>query len=385
MPTARRLIALLTVVCSVPMAAQDTRPVAPYNPTLNFGTGLVQIPTAWVSPANGDLFVSMAMRAIGDGSYVPRAENSRWDFTESLEAHLGGRVSVGLSLYSLSNLSMGAFAQVLLVRQPDFGARWLPSISIGALNVGTSRYVDRFVTGTVRASDAIPGSGGRVAIDGSPTFYGVMTRDFRFERNSASITVGYGNGLFANSGGMDTVYNKSGTVAKGLFFGGRFVMPTGDNSMLSLLVDNNGFDFSAGAEFTLGHLTAGIFMTELEEKSGVPANHALANYQKPAIKIGYSASIPDIVRGSQQRSEAAEAQLEVRRLRQEIAQREVRSQELRDQLARAKQSADKSAADEQARLLKQLDAEREAMQKAAERLQKLQKPSGKPPASPEER
>lgn len=382
MPTARRLIALLIVVCSVPMAAQDARPVASYNPTLNFGTGLVSIPAAWVSPANGDLFASISARAIGDGSYVPRAQNSRWDFTESLEAHLGGRVSLGFSMYSLSNQSVGAFGQVLLVRQPDVGARWLPSVAIGALNVGASRYVDRFVTGTVRASDVVPGG---AAINGSPTFYGVMTRDFRFDRNSASVTVGYGNGLFSNTGGLDTVYNKSGTIAKGLFFGGRFVMPAGDNSVLSLLVDNNGFDFSAGAEFTLGHLTAGIFMTELEEKSGVPANHALANYQKLAIKLAYSASIPDILRGSQQRSEAAEAQLEVRRLRQEIAQREVRSAQLRELLARARQSADRSAADEQARLIKQLEAERAAMQKAAERLQQLQKATGKPPASPEER
>src|ERR1035438_4151951 len=194
MPLARRFaVVLLAAMLAAPLGPQE-RTTYPYGSTLTFGTGLVNIPVAWVSPNSGDLFVSVSARAIGAGTLQPNGNNSLWDLTESLEAHVGGRLSVGASLYSVSNESVGAFAKLLLLKQPDEGARWLPSIATGARNGGGSQYVDRFVTGERLVVDVLPDSGrakGLGKINGNPSLYAVMTRDFLFQKNSASLTHGY--------------------------------------------------------------------------------------------------------------------------------------------------------------------------------------------------
>lgn len=366
------------------LAAQGSAPApAPYGSTLTFGTGLVSIPVAWVSPGSGDLFVSASARAIGAGSYQPKASGSLWDLTESLEAHIGGRFAIGAALYGAEHQQVGAFGQVLLLEQPESGPRWLPSLAFGVRNVGSSKYQDRFVTGDRRLVDVLPDSGratNRGVFNASPTVYGVATREFQFAQNSASITVGYGNGLFKETGGLDTVNSKSGTIAPGLFLGARLAVPQGDNGLFSFMVENNGFDWNAGANFTLGHLSVGLYLTELEEgKGGVPDNHALANYTKTALSFSYNASLPGIIDGSTQRADAAEAQLELRRLEQEIAQRRARTRYLVAELTRVAVATDAGAKSEQETLLKQLDAERAALKSASKRLDDLQKkpPEGK--------
>jgi len=383
MTNARRLlVALLAAAFARSAPAQDIRPVAPYSPTLTYGTGLVNIPTAWVSPTSGDLFASFSMRDMLEGSFTPSLHSSRWDYTESLEAHFAGRFSLGLSVYSLGNQSFGGFAQALVVQQPAFGSRWIPSIAIGARNIGSSKYQDRFVTGSARAVDVDGGvnnATGRGVFNGSPTFYAVATREFQFSRNAASFSVGYGNGLFANRGGMGYEYSQNGTIAKGLFMGARYVIPFRDNSAFSVLVEDDGFDVNVGGSFTFNHISVGVYGTELDESSLTKVPGALANFTKLALRFSYNASIPEIINGSKERSQAAEAQLEARRLRQEIAQRETRSAQLNAALAKAQSSAEKSAAEERARLTKQLEAEREAMKKAADRLEALQKAGAKPP------
>jgi len=247
---------------------------------------------------------------------------------------------------------------------------------VGVRNLGASSYQDRYVTGDRRVVDLLVDSGrtekvGR--INGSPTVYGVMTHDMMFARNTASLSVGYGNGLFSNAGGLGTIYNKNGTLARGLFLGGRFVVPTGATSQLSLMLENDGWDWNAGALMTFGHLSAGLYILELEEEKGIPDNKPLANFTKVALSFSYNASIPGIARGSRDRAEAAEAQLRARRLKQEITQRRIRSAELERALVKAQRSADKAAEARRAELERQLEAEREAMRQAAERLQKLQK------------
>ena len=331
-----------------------------------------------MSPTSGDLLASVSSRSIGTGSLVPKAEGSLWDMTLSLEAHLAGRFSLGAALYGTKNQQVGAFGQVLLYKQGELNGM-LPSISLGVRNVGSSAWQDRFVTGERRVIDALPPAQrvGKGKIDGSPTFYGVATREFRFDRNSASLSVGYGSGLFRNNGGLDTVYNKSGTIARGLFLGGRVVIPTTASSQLAFIAENDGWDWNAGALFTFGHVSAGLYITELEEVKGVPDNSPLANFTKVALAISYSANIPDIIRGSAKRAEAAELDLEARRLKQEIAQRRLRAEDLLGALSHAQQGADKAAAALRAQLQRQLVVEQAAMRRAAERLEKLQRE--KPP------
>jgi hypothetical protein len=399
------LAAALLAVATAPAAtgAQGTgdgRP-APYGSTLTFGTGLVTIPVAWVSPAIGDLFAMTSARNIGApavsaataGSTTP--STTSWDFTQSLDAHFGGRLSLGAALYGSKNQQMGAYAQAVLVEQPVDGPRWLPSVAIGVRNLGSSKYQDRFVTGDRRAIDVLGDTGrtsanpARGAINGSPTVYAVATREFAFGtdgRNGASVSVGYGNGLFKEDGGLDSLYSRAGTLASGVFAGARLVTQLSPRTRLALMVDNNGFDWNAGATYSVGFVTVGVFGTELEEGSrsgsgtgatgsagGGATPGGLANFSKLSVMIGYTASLPGIIRGNRQRAEMADAQLELRRLEQEIAQRRATTRRLVAALGKAATAADAATGAQQAQLLRQLQAEQAALKAAAERLEAMQR------------
>jgi len=381
-PCLRHALAIaLLLAPAAPLLAQDAAPsLTAYTPTLTFGTGLINAPVAWVSPEHGDIWAAVSARGLNQGSLSPRPNGSIWDLTLTADAHLFGRLSLGGSVYSTSNQQVGAHASFLLYRQhADF--KWLPSLAVGVRNIGASARQDRFVTGTKRVVDVLPAAQRAAAgvIDGNPSVYGVMTREFTSDKGSLGLTVGYGTGLFKNTGGIpDTVYNRHGTLTPGLFLGSRLSVPVSKTSVMSLIVENDGFDWNAGAVVTAGPLTIGLMMTELEETKGIPDNEPLANWSKTSFSIGYRGSIPEIIRGSRQRAEAVELELEARRLRREVQQREKRMAELNVQIARANQRADAEALAQRAALEKALEQEREAAKRAADRLQQV-KPGAKPP------
>lgn len=381
----KRFAFLLLAAVGVPAVAQDGRRVTPpYAPTLTFGTGLVTIPVAWLSSGNGDLFSTMSVRNIGPGPSASSADDGSWDATQSLDAHFYKRFSVGISLYGTKEQQFGLSGQVLAWHQT--AESWLPSVAVGVRNLGSSRYQDRFVTGQRRAMDVYGDTGkrgDRGVIKGAPTLYGVATREMAIgSRAAASFSAGWGTGLFREDGNLDTIYNKKGTIVPGLFFGGRVVLPIGSSGQLSLMGDNNGFDWNIGANYTLGFLSFGAYMTEVESgASKAPATYTgkLANYSKLAITVSYNASLPGIFLGSRQRAEAADAQLELRRLAQEVAQRRATTRALVAALDRAANAADAATKGQQSALERQLEAERLALKAAAERLEALQK---KPPETP---
>jgi hypothetical protein len=379
----RALIAALLFVAAPATAQDDRRQVPMYAPTLTFGTGLVSIPVAWISQGNGDIFASMSTRFIGPGPSANSPNTSSLDATQTLDAHLGKRLSIGVSLYGTKLQQLGFHSQFLVVEQPQNGPKWLPSIALGVRNIGSSRYQDRFVTGQRRATDVYGDAGppaGTGFINGAPSIYGVATREVLFgQRSDFSFSIGYGTGLFRKSGNMGLDYNTSGTLVDGLFLGSRVVVPAGEKGSLSMMVDNNGFDWSVGASFTYGFISVGAYLSEIEEGARDHATEKpgqLANYMKPALSLSYNSSIPGIFTGSRQRVEVADAQLELKRLTQEIAQRRATTAELNTQLAKARAAADAATRGQQAALEKQLEAERIALKAAADRLEALQK---KPP------
>lgn len=376
----RALASALLLAPALAARAQDAPPsLTGYTPTLTFGTGLINAPAAWVSPNHGDIWVSASARGFNQGTLSPRPNGSIWDVTLTADAHLFGRLAVGGSLYGTNNQQVGAHASFLLYRQQR-EVRWLPSVAVGVRNVGASARQDRYVSGVKRVVDVLPAAQRPASgvIDGSPTVYGVATREFGGERASLGLTVGYGTGLFKNDGGMDSVYNKTGTLASGLFLGSRLAVPLSRSSTMSLIVENDAWDWNLGVVITTGPLTVGLMATEIEETKGIPDDEPLANWTKTNLMIGYTGSIPEIIRGSRQRAEAVELELEARRLRREVAQREVRMRELNDQIARARLRADAEANAQRAALEKALEQEREAARRAADRLQRV-KPGTKPP------
>ena len=377
----RRALAIaVQLVPAAALWAQDASPsLTAYTPTLTFGTGLINAPVAWVSPEHGDIWMAASARGFNQGSATPRPNGSIWDLTMTADAHLFGRMSLGGSVYSTTTQQVGAHASVLLYRQ-QADLKWLPSLAVGVRNLGASSRQDRYVTGVRRVVDALPASqrAAKSVIDGSPSIYGVATREFAWDKAALGLTVGYGTGLFKNNGGMDSVYNQNGTLARGLFLGARLALPLSPSSRMSLVMENDGWDWNAGVVITAGHVTFGLMATELEETKGIPANEPLANWTKTNLILGYNGSIPDIIRGSRQRAEAVELELEARRLRREVQQRDVRMRELSAQIARARLRADAESAAQRTALEKALESERDAAKRASDRLQKV-KPGSKPP------
>jgi hypothetical protein len=391
--TAARVVSIVAAfaVSASSAAAQDHPAAPPYGSTLTFGTGLVSIPVAWVSRSNGDLFASMSTRKIGFGATPatgPSEDVVAWDLTQTLELHLAGRASIGVSLYGTKYQQIGFSGQFLAVRQPEpteNGPIWLPSVSLGFRNLGASSYQDRFVTGERRATDAYGTNtlGAVGKINGAPTLYGVATKEIWLGKTHVSGSLGYGNGLFKEDGGMYDVYNKKGQLVAGMFMGGRVALPINDRSSLSFMIENNGFDNSLGASYNLGFITVGAYLTEFEEDgdppkaSGTTAERGrLANYKKFAMSVSYNASLPGIVNGSRQRAEAADAKLELQRLTQEISQRRATTRELVAALDKAKSDADAAADAQRKSIIAQLQAEQAALKAAADRLEALSK---KPP------
>src|SRR5690606_15116020 len=111
--------------------------------------------------------------------------------------------------------------------QPD---RAWPSLSIGFRNLGTLDHEDRFLIGHDVSFDAGGGSGSQVAphaehFQTNPSIYGVATKSFVVGTNgSASLTLGYGSGLFRDDGELGSAYNDKGQIARGLFLGGRYAL-----------------------------------------------------------------------------------------------------------------------------------------------------------------
>src|SRR6185437_3712893 len=84
------------------------------------------------------------------------------------------------------------------------------------------------------------------------TVYGVATKSFSLSdvnRNwpnvGLSFTLGYGNGLFKNDGGLGSAYAKHSTG--GVFGGAKVEFYPSSRSAVSLMFENNAWDYNLGA------------------------------------------------------------------------------------------------------------------------------------------
>ena len=385
--------AWLMVACAM-SAATSTRAqqVEPYPQTLQFGAGHINTPAAWVSRRTADSWLTLSAKdlpSFGDPSKNSLA--SRLNTNLALDTHWGGRVSIGASLYS-QNPEWGAFGQALILRDGDLG--FLPALAIGARNVGRYKHEDRFLIGHDIALDS---SGSYDEVIGkryldfktSPTLYAVMTKDIPLSdysaggRTSMSLSVGYGNGLFREDGGLGDQYNNSGTIARGLFLGSRFIVHPSANTSLTLLAENDGWDWNAGLVAEWRGVTIGVYGTELEAggRDGEAEGFNVYNYAKFNFAIGYTGNVRDISRGVVLRSRITELTREQGRLRAEVASRERRIKRLESQLADARQGELARLESRRQQLELQVQAERDAIKRATDRLRELEQSGGKPPAT----
>lgn len=393
------LVAALTAaaVLSTALAAQAPEP---YPMTLDFGTGLINIPVAWVSPTNADVWVNISNKEIpSQANEAASTWMTKWNQNFAIDTHWGGRVSAGFSLYD-QNPDWGLFGQALLVRPNEFG--FLPAIAVGVRNIGPDSHEDRFLIG----HDITLGPDGRyhrvvparyARFHTSNTLYAVATKEITLSQRgggtSLGLTIGGGNGLFSEDGGLGRAYNQSGTLVKGMFGGARLTTHPSLNTTLTLMAENDAWDFNAGVLGDWRGITLGLYETELENGGGRnPLGMYVYNYRKPNLALGYSGNLVDISKGFILRGHITELARQQQLLRFEIAQRNRRIRGLEVALGKAQSGELESLASRRADLQKQVDAEQAEIQRAESQLQQLERqqqapnaptpPSQTPPSNP---
>jgi hypothetical protein len=398
MRKARRGRAWVFVACATAVAGSSgyaQQQVQPYAQTLQFGAGFINTPAAWVSRRTADSWLTLSAKDLP--SFVGPTKNglaSRLNSNLALDTHWGGRLSLGASLYS-QNPEWGAFGQALLVRDGDLG--FLPGIAVGARNVGRYKHEDRFLIG----HDIVLDSAGKYeevvgsryeAFKTSPTLYAVMTKEIPLSgysdrgQTAVSFSVGYGNGLFRDDGGLGDQYNNSGTIANGLFLASRLVMHPSPNSSITLLGENDGWDWNAGIVAEWRGVSVGVYGTELEagRRDGEAEGFNVYNYTKLNFSVGYLGNIRDISHGIVLRHRITEMTREQQRLRYEIASRERKIHRLETQLVEARQGELAQLEKRRQQLELDLQAERDAIKRASDRLKELEQGGGRPTKPPTE-
>ena len=112
------------------------------------------------------------------------------------------------------------------------------------------------------------------------------------------------------------------------------------------------------------------------------------NYAKLNVSLGYSGNIIDISRGVLLRTRITDLEREQQRLRQEIAARERRIRGLEVTLREAQAGELREIARRRTELEQQIQQERDAIRRAMERLEQLERgqrpptPPANPPANP---
>ena len=193
MRTTRHLLAAaaVTVFAAATFAApRRAGAQQEYPATLYWGSGLIDIPVAWVAPLTGDFALNYSGKSF---SKDPDA-NAKLNYSGSMNSQLtfsmsfAGRAEVGAAAYS-SNPEEGLFARGLLLREDDFRNRGtaakllVPSIAVGVLNVSGFDKIDRFGSGYILLPPTSDNPNAQHVADSlhrdfktNNTFYGVATK-----------------------------------------------------------------------------------------------------------------------------------------------------------------------------------------------------------------
>ncbi len=134
--------------------------------TLHWGSGLIDIPTAWVSPLSGDFSLNWSGTALQTSPSVPQYQNSLAG-TGSVGVALFQHVEVGMSVLS-KDFEHGFYGRVLLWNADNFRGRtgsFLPSLAIGMQNIGPYNHIDRFGLGYAQGFNPGGGTAPLIGVD----------------------------------------------------------------------------------------------------------------------------------------------------------------------------------------------------------------------------
>ena len=392
--TRRVIVAITAAALLVPITAAEGQQTFPQ--TLYWGSGLIDIPVAWVSPLTGDFALNYSGKFFEEGDPVEQKINYDDQINSQLTFSISafGRVEVGVAAMS-SNPEIGFFGRGLLLREEDYAnqggwSRWLiPSLAVGVRNLGTYEHVDRFGTGY----QLFPPTGSdpnfthepdpiHEEFDTAPTFYGVATKSFslaeirpNFPDVGLSLSVGFGNGLFEDDGNLGSRYADHSTG--GLFYGLKADFNTGPNFNLALMAENNAWDWNLGASLDYRGILAGLYWTEInagaaETDVNDPASFVYG-YSKVAFTIGWQSNIFALLRGEFLQSREAALQREREQLLAEIARRQQRIAALELEINRYEAQNLLELEQRRAQAEAELRAEREALRRLEERLERIER------------
>lgn len=391
----RRVVTAATIglgALASQLAAQQT-----YPQTLYWGAGLVDIPVAWVAPLSGDFALNYSVKTFEKGDQTVTKINYNDQLNSQLTFSLSvfGRVEAGVAFYS-SNPEYGFFAQGLVLNEEQFRGRpggwFIPSIAFGVRGIGPYDQIDRFGIG-YSLLPPNPGSPNyrhvadsiHESFDVTPTVYGVGTKSFSladirsgWPDVNLSISVGYGNGLFSDDGELGDAYAKNSTG--GLFGGLKVDFTPTPNTVLSLMAENNAWDYNVGASLDWRGMRAGLYWTELgagaarspDNTTTEAAARALYNYSKFAFTIGLQSNIFALLKGDFLRTRVTQLERQREALLAEIQTRQQRIAALELEINRYEAQNLLELEQRRAAAEAELRAEREALQRLEERLQRIE-------------
>ena len=291
------------MVLSQSAAAQSFRMPS----TLRYGSGLIDVPVAWVLPHMGVTGTFSAMALSSENPVVLNSEGEPLTKTDpegfsktvmdgSIAIGIMNRLELGASIQHFApeedgGNMLGAFARLSLFSTDRFGvaggARYVTSPSPfegeGGLAPGRLGYPD------YRLSDN--------ALNTNLSPYGVATaKVVSSESATLTLTGGYGIGMFAEGDDLN-LYAENATG--GAFGGAALHLALGNGRLVHLMGEHNGFDINAGVQADLGAFRVGAFAhgltgsgsvadgdgtsTYLSQKFGVVASIAFPNKRKIVI------------------------------------------------------------------------------------------------------
>lgn len=369
-----------------------------YPQTLYWGSGLIDVPVAWVSPVSGDFALGFSGKSI-TGSRVSTGLGIGYGLNTNfaLSASVFGRVEAGLSIFS-DDPEWGLFARALLVNEEQFRGRsglagWIPSVAVGIRNVGPYSKIDRYGLGyhlspptstnpnTEKVADSL-----HMGFSTGNSVYGVVTKSFQLAELHAgwpnvglSFSVGYGDGLFKSDGGLGAAYARHAT---GGAFGGVKVdfYPT-RQSVLSILAENNAWDYNLGLAYNWRGIQAGLYWTEVGAGTRSPVGTTPYNYDKVAFTVGWASNFLGLLGGNVLKNRVAELEQERAALRKELAAREQRVADIQLQIQRYQAQKTLDIEERRSAAAQALRQEREAVRRLEERLKRLEETA--PPSKPD--
>ena len=391
----RRVVTVATVglgALASPAASQQT-----YPQTLYWGAGLVDIPVAWVAPLNGDFALNYSAKTFekGDQTITKINYNDQLNSQLTFSVSVFGRAELGVAFYS-SNPEYGFFAQGLVLNEEDYRGRsggwFIPSLAFGFRGIGPYEQIDRFGIGySLLPPEAGSPNYRHVAdsihdeFDVTPTVYGVGTKSFSladirsgWPDVNLSVSLGYGNGLFSDDGELGEAYAKNSW--NGLFGGLKVDFTPSPNTVLSLMAENNGWDYNVGASLDWRGLRAGLYWTELGSGSAQSADNSttanaarqLYNYSKFAFTIGLQSNIFALLKGDFLRTQVTQLERQRETLLAEIQTRQQRIAALELEINRYEAQNLLELEQRRAAAEAELRAEREALQRLEERLKRIE-------------